>query len=185
MESSSSRLRLREFGRGDVEPVLQIYGDPVATEHLSFEPRDRAGVNRFLDTVIGAAEMRPRSEYTVAVLRLDSSELVGVGRLATEAHEAATIGFALRPDQWRQGLGTELVDLLLKLGFETLELHRVWAAHSPLNQSARAVLQRTGFTEEGRIRHHIRKAGRWRDSITWSILDSEWRDRSSLVGCGG
>ncbi|MDH6499519.1 RimJ/RimL family protein N-acetyltransferase [Streptomyces sp. SAI-149] len=31
-----------------------------------------------------------------------------------------------------------------------------------------------GIVEEGTIREHIQKAGRWRDSVVHSMLDYEW-----------
>jgi [ribosomal protein S5]-alanine N-acetyltransferase len=181
VERVGARLKLREFTERDADAVLAIYGDPVATEHLRFEPHDRAGVDRFLKTVTHAALIEARTEFTLAIERLDTGELVGVARLATERDDAGQIGFALRSDQWRQGLGTETVGLLLQFGFECLQLHRIWAAHSPLNAAAEALLRRAGFIGEGRIRHHIRKAGAWRDSIFCSILEHEWRDSATVV----
>jgi ribosomal-protein-alanine N-acetyltransferase len=175
IESCGARLKLREFTESDADAVLRIYGDPTATQHLSFEPGDRTEVYRFLDTVTGAARAQPRTEFTLAVERVDTGDMVGVARLATEAHNGGQIGFALRCDQWHQGLGMEMVDLLLRLGFERLGLHRIWAAHSPINTAAESLLRSAGFVREGRIRHHIRKAGAWRDSITCSILEDEWR----------
>ena len=39
-------------------------------------------------------------------------QLIGAARLGTGEHESATIGFALRPDQWGQGKGVATVRLL-------------------------------------------------------------------------
>jgi len=55
-------------------------------------------------------------------------ELIGAARLATGEYDSATIGFALRPDQWGQGRGLETVRLLQRLGFTELGLHRIWGA---------------------------------------------------------
>ena len=55
-----------------------------------------------------------------------------MARLALGEHRRGQIGFALHPDQWGYGLGTETVRLLLDLGFHHLELHRIWGARFPL-----------------------------------------------------
>jgi RimJ/RimL family protein N-acetyltransferase len=44
-----------------------------------------------------------------------------------------------------------------------------------LNEPSRRALLRIGATEEGTLRRHLlTEAGRWRDSVYYSILDSEW-----------
>lgn len=174
---TSSRLRLRELTTDDVDAVHAIYGNPEATRHLSFEPRTREQVQRIVARSVVSAAEEQRHEYALGVCERESGELMGFGRLATEPQQSATIGFALRPDRWSQGLGTETVTALLTLGFEHLGLHRIWAARSPENAVSEKTLLRVGMVEEGRIRHHVLVHGSWRDSVTYSVLDHEWSAR--------
>ncbi|MFB7513176.1 GNAT family N-acetyltransferase [Streptomyces sp. NPDC056144] len=168
------RLALREVESEDVGPLLAVYGDPEATRHLSFEPRTPEQVQAIVDRSIASAEASPRAEYCLAVTRRGEHRLIGYARLATEPQQAATIGFALHPDVWGSGLGTDTVRLLCALGFRSLGLHRIWAARSPLNEASARTLLTAGMTEEGRIRDHVFVRGAWRDSITYSILGHEW-----------
>ncbi|WP_190085329.1 GNAT family N-acetyltransferase [Streptomyces longisporoflavus] len=173
---SSARLNLREFASADVEAVLAVYGSPVATEHLSFEPRTREQVEQIVARSIAAATATPRTEYALAVVEREAAELIGFGRLALDPHQqrAATMGFALRPDMWGQGYGVELVRLLLGVGFNDLDLHRIWGARSPLNGASAKTMAAVGMVEEGTIREHVLKAGKWRDSVVHAILDREF-----------
>jgi RimJ/RimL family protein N-acetyltransferase len=173
----SQRLELRELSIDDVDSVLAIYGSPEATEGLSFEPRSRDQVGQIVARSIASATATPRTEYALAVIERDTGDLIGFGRLATDPHQqrAATMGFALRPTSWGVGYGTETVRLLLGLAFEDLDLHRIWGARSPLNDASAKTMTAAGMTEEGRIREHIEKAGKWRDSIVHAILDHEWQ----------
>ncbi|MFC4517791.1 GNAT family N-acetyltransferase [Streptomyces ehimensis] len=177
----SQRLELRELTIDDVDAVLAIYGSPEATEHLSFTPRSRQDVGHIVARSIASATATPRTEFCVAVVERDSTSLIGYGRLATDPHQpnAATFGFALRPDAWGVGYGTETVRLLLGLGFEDLRLHRVWGARSPLNDASAKTMLKAGMAEEGRIREHIQKNGQWRDSIVHAILDHEWHSTAT------
>ena len=100
-------------------------------------------------------------------------ELIGAARLATGEYESATIGFALRPDQWGQGKGLETVRLLQRLGFTELGLHRIWGARSPLNKASARTMRAAGMIEEGTIRGHLHTRGAWRDSVVHSILREE------------
>jgi ribosomal-protein-alanine N-acetyltransferase len=175
VEIDSARLRLREFTPADVTGVLAIYGDPKATEHLSFEPRSREQIELMIANSMQSAVAEPRTEYALAAVTHETGELIGSARLALEPHSAGQIGFALNADHWGRGLGTELAGLLLELGFNSLQLHRIWAARSPVNTGSERVLTHVGMTEEGRIRHHVHSHGVWRDSITYGILEDEWR----------
>jgi [ribosomal protein S5]-alanine N-acetyltransferase len=180
VEVAGLRLRLREFTDADVDAVYAVYGDAQATRHLSFEPRSREQVAAIVARSVESAAAVPRSEYALAVTRApgggSGGEVIGFARLALDPHaqRAATIGFALHPGAWGVGLGTETVHLLCALGFERLDLHRIWAARAPLNTGSARTLRRAGMTEEGRIREHVLVRGAGRDSVTYSILDHEW-----------
>ncbi|MFI8201107.1 GNAT family N-acetyltransferase [Streptomyces sp. NPDC085942] len=178
----SPRLHLRELTPQDAEGVFAIYGDARATEHMSFEPRSRDDVEAIVARSITSATVDPRQEYALAVTaNEEDGRLIGFGRLALDPHQprAATFGFALNPATWGQGYGTETVRLLLACAFDDLGLHRVWGARSPHNTASARTMERAGLTEEGYIREHVQRAGRWRDSVTHSILDHEYRASES------
>ncbi|MGW2507933.1 GNAT family N-acetyltransferase [Streptomyces scopuliridis] len=172
----SERLKVRELQTADADDVFAIYGDERATEHLSFDPRTRNEVAQTIARSMASATANPRQEYALAITQRETGRLIGFGRLALDPHQtrAATMGFALRPDAWGTGYGSETVRLLLDVGFAELNLHRVWGARSPINEASARTMQAAGMAEEGRIREHIKKRGQWRDSIVHAILDREW-----------
>ncbi|MCX4907904.1 GNAT family N-acetyltransferase [Streptomyces sp. NBC_00878] len=174
---SGPRLDLRELALDDVDALLAVYGSPEATEHLSVEPRSREQVVQIVTRSMASATAPPRTEHALAVIERDTAELIGSGRLAADPHQqrGATVGFALRPDAWGVGYGMETVRLLLGLGFDDLDLHRIWGARSPLNEASAKTMAAAGMVEEGVIREHVLKAGKWRDSVVHAILDREWR----------
>jgi RimJ/RimL family protein N-acetyltransferase len=169
------QLTFRELHDDDVDALFAIYGSEVATEHLSFDPRPREAVAAIVAGGIADAQADPRTVYALAVTLKGSPDLIGYARLAVEAHRAGQIGFALNPEVWGRGYGSETVQLLLRLGFEHLGLHRIWGARSPKNLASAAAMSRNGMVEEARIRDHVFTHGAWRDSITHVILEDEWR----------
>ncbi|MEN8656103.1 GNAT family N-acetyltransferase [Streptomyces sp. 21So2-11] len=173
----SPRLALRELTVDDVDAVHAIYGNAEATEHLSFEPRSRDQVGQIVARSIAAASKTPRDEYALAVVEQETAGLIGFARLALDPHQpqGATIGFALCPDAWGVGYGVETVQLLLEVGFDELELHRIWGARSPLNSASAKTMLTAGMREDYTIREHIQKAGQWRDSVVHTILRREWQ----------
>ena len=75
----------------------------------------------------------------------------------------------------RTGLNTEAKLLLLAHAFEALRCASVGFHTSTLNLASRAAIARLGAREEGILRQHLRhRDGSLRDSVCFSILDSEW-----------
>jgi ribosomal-protein-alanine N-acetyltransferase len=171
---SRGRVRLREFVSADVDALHLVYGDVDATRFLSFEPRSRADVELIVKRILADARAVPRREYALAVEATADRAMIGMARLAVGDYRSAQVGFALRPDHWGQGLGTEAVRALLELAFGRLGLHRVWGARSPANEASARLMAGLGMAEEGRIRHHVFVRGAWRDSVVHSILEDEW-----------
>ena len=167
---------LREFRIDDTVGLHRIYGDPVATEHLSFPPRDLEAVHGLVELFIAETDADRRTAYSLAIVERGRDELIGSARLGVESANSGVIGFALRADQWNRGYGAEAARLLLALGFNQLGMYRIWGARSPLNTASGRLMESIGMREEGTIRAHIKKNDVWRDSVSHSILLPEWRE---------
>lgn len=82
----------------------------------------------------------------------------------------------------RTPVNTEAKLLLLTHAFETWGCVRVELKTDALNTRSRAAIARIGATEEGTLRRHIRRGdGSFRDTVYFSILDSEWPDRKAAL----
>lgn len=92
------------------------------------------------------------------------------------ANRRLEIGATWIAAPWRRtAVNTEAKYLMLRHAFETLGCIRVELKTDSLNQRSRNAIRRIGATEEGTLRQHIVTwSGRLRDSIYFSILDSEW-----------
>ena len=75
----------------------------------------------------------------------------------------------------RTGLNTEAKLLLLEHAFEALGCASVGLQTSTHNAASRAAIARLGARQEGIVRHHLRhRDGSLRDTVNFSIIDSEW-----------
>jgi RimJ/RimL family protein N-acetyltransferase len=75
----------------------------------------------------------------------------------------------------RTAANTEAKLLLLTHAFETLRTNRVEFKTDALNERSRNAIKRIGAVEEGIFRKHkITASGRVRDSVYFSIIDTEW-----------
>lgn len=76
---------------------------------------------------------------------------------------------------WNQGFGTKAIKLILKFGFEDLNLHRIWLQVYETNQRAMRSYEKAGFTSEGKLREAHYNDGEYVDVIIMSVLKHEWQ----------
>lgn len=75
----------------------------------------------------------------------------------------------------RSSVNTEAKRLLLSYAFDVMNCVRVQFTTDELNEKSRAAILRIGATQEGIVRHErIMPDGRKRNSVRFSIIDSEW-----------
>ncbi len=75
----------------------------------------------------------------------------------------------------RTAVNTECKYLLLRHAFETLGCIRVQLKTDRLNERSQKAIERIGAVKEGVLRNHmILTYGRYRDSVFYSIIDTEW-----------
>jgi len=92
------------------------------------------------------------------------------------ANRKVEIGSTWLAPQWqRTVVNTEAKYLMLRHAFEVWRCIRVELKTDALNQRSRNAILRLGAKEEGTLRKHmIAWDGRQRDSVYFSILDTEW-----------
>jgi RimJ/RimL family protein N-acetyltransferase len=81
----------------------------------------------------------------------------------------------IAPAWQRTAVNTEAKYLMLRQAFEVWGCFRVELKTDALNEKSRNAILRLGAKEEGTLRRHVVTwTGRVRDSVYFSILDSEW-----------
>lgn len=91
-------------------------------------------------------------------------------------HDRLEIGYTWITPAWqRTVVNTEAKLLMLRHAFTTLGCERVELKTDAMNERSRRAIARIGATEEGTLRHHMRRQdGSYRDSVYFSILRDEW-----------
>jgi [ribosomal protein S5]-alanine N-acetyltransferase len=182
VQLDGERIQLRDFEPTDLDAMMAVSGDPEVTSYLSFDTRTRDQQALLLAADIERAQAEPRPDYYLAIIEKSTGALVGFVRIGLLAHSAGELGYAMRRDRWRRGYTTEASGVMLDFAFTTLGLHRVQAACGPENAGSQALLEKLGFSREGRLRDHVFTNGAWRDSLLYSIMDREWHSASRDIG---
>jgi len=85
------------------------------------------------------------------------------------------------PDVQGQGISRRVTGVMLMHIFENLQFRRVeWKCHH-MNVRSAAAAKSYGFTYEGTFRQHMVVKGQSRDTVWFSMLDTEWPDIKARI----
>ncbi len=124
------------------------------------------------------AEQARGESLVFVTVECASGRLIGSTRFMNidRANRRAEIGSTWIAPAWqRTAINTEAKYLMLRHAFERWGCIRVELKTDALNQKSRNAILRIGAKEEGTLRRHlVTWMGRVRDTVYFSILDSEW-----------
>lgn len=134
----SERLSLRRLRRGDDPSVISI---SVYDGRFAATLRQARAIRRRI-----SRDVRRGSSLHWAIQLRDSGVVVGTcGFYRGFADAAGEVGYILRSEYRGHGYMTEAVAAIVRHGFESLGLVRIFARTSPSNATSVAVLERVGF----------------------------------------
>jgi N-acetyltransferase len=130
----------------------------------------------YVDRVLADQDKGFSVNFTMVVR--ESGQIVGSTRFMNidAANRHVEIGGTWIVPAWqRTGVNTEAKYLMLRHAFESWGCLRVELKTDALNQQSRTAILRLGAKEEGTFRKHmVTWDGRVRDSVYFSIVDTEW-----------
>lgn len=167
-----------------LEPMLAAHAPMLADVGLDEElwrwiPDPVHTREEMLAYVKAALDQQARGvSLPFTIMERASGKIIGSTRYANieHAHRRVEIGWTWVAIRWqRTAVNTECKYLLLRHAFETLGCIRVELKTDSLNDKSRKAIARIGGREEGIFRNHmITSTGRIRDSVYFSVIDSEW-----------
>ena len=171
------RIVLRPVRRSDITPALNWLNDPEVTQYLNMwlpltEMREEKviedlGTTRAQNNVVLIIEVNDDGEPKP----IGSVELEDINYGDRVAMFGITVG---EKDYWNQGYGTEAARLIIRYGFEQLNLHRINSYAYSFNERSLRLHRKVGFVEEGRQREAVFKNGVYYDHVLFGILKNEW-----------
>ena len=137
---------------------------------------NEADIERYVRAAL-ADQMLGRS-LPFVTLEKESGKVIGSTRFGNidTANRKAEIGWTwINPEWQRTAINTEAKLLMLTHAFEVWKCIRVELKTDANNKRSRKAIARIGAREEGTLRNHmITETGRFRDSVYFSIIESEW-----------
>ena len=170
------KVRLRSVELSDLDDIMKYWNN--------------LKLRRFLNTVLpisrGEEEEWIRStwkskkegkEFIFTIEKLDTNKFLGMSGLHNVdwINRSAELGIAIHAEEnWNKGYGTDAMKVLLKFGFDYLNLHRIELNVFVFNKRALRVYEKVGFKQIGRRRKSLFREAQYHDEILMDILRDEW-----------
>lgn len=170
------RIRLRAPEREDLPLFVAWLNDPQVRAGLMIDlPLSQVVEEGWFENML----KQPAEEHPLVIeLRQEESWIpignCGFHEISWRFHSAQVGIFIGEKSYWDKGIGTEVMLLLLRHGFETLNLNRIGLMVFENNLRAIRSYEKAGFTQEGRFRQGHYQEGKYLDIINMSILREEW-----------
>jgi RimJ/RimL family protein N-acetyltransferase len=115
------------------------------------------------------ATQTPVCNFAIVV---DATAVGGIGvELGSDVfHRSAEIGYWLGEPFWGRGIATEALGAVTEYAFATFDILRLEAGVFGWNPASARVLEKAGYTLEGRMRRAVVKHGRVGDRLIYGRL---------------
>lgn len=147
-ELRTERLTLRAHIEQDIYPMFEMFTDKKVLEYynaMHFE------LPEHISPLLFSFNMRFASKEAIRwAITTHEGEFLGVAGLnSISTDKKAIVNYALAAKYWGKGYATEALDMIVKFGFQFLELVEVNADVLPGNIGSERVLIKSGFEYVG------------------------------------
>jgi len=172
------RIRLRALKRDDLPLFVEWLNDREVTQgimqYLPFSIEDE-------EAWYEGMKKKPLEErpLVIEILTEDGWEPIGncglfnINWRIREGEFGIVIG---AKDHWNKGYGTEALQVIIKHGFNTLNLNRISLRVFENNPRAIRAYEKAGLVHEGKLRQGHYQNGKYINVLLMSILRAEWQD---------
>ncbi len=176
------KVRLRGFEKEDAEELHEAMNNPDMIRFLSvYKPHSKEEEEEWIEKTW--EERKKGEKYAFAIEEKENGELIGSISLMDieDNNKRAEIGAWIKQEYWGKGYGTEAEKLIIKYGFEELNLHSIYGRVYEFNKRSQRAVEKTGFKKAGRFREAIYRHGEYHDAILYDILKEEYMENKEEI----
>ena len=166
-------VRLRAITREDLPRYVAWINDWEVARHLEFfRPVNLEGEERWYNSLLESSD----DNFVFAVETLEGRHIGSVGLHQVHSrHRSAMMGiFIGDKEHWGRGCGSDAIRLMIRYGFEMLNLNRIWLQVFEFNERAIRCYEKCGFRREGTLRQAHYSEGQYCDVRVMGILRGEY-----------
>jgi [ribosomal protein S5]-alanine N-acetyltransferase len=167
----TDRLILRPLQISDGWDIRRMAGNSRVAENTLYMPfpYPEGVAEEWIST--HANEFFEKKQMVLGICLKSTKELIGcIGLTMKFDLENAELGYWIGETYWNQGFATEAAMAVVKFGFESLGLHKIYANYFSNNTASGKVMKKVGMIQEGYLKEHVRHWGDYKDLFVFGIV---------------
>ena len=167
----TERLILRPVQPDDAEAMFDYLRDEETVRFITVPPVKTA-TEVIENSIQSYFMLDPIGKWAIVY---DQKMIGTIDLRLNEAHRQAEIGYVLNKRYWGQGIMPEAAQAILAVGFDQLQLVRIFSEHDTRNTKSGRVMTKIGMQQEGvALKSQIIK-GEIVDMVHYAITDTQYK----------
>ena len=175
---TGERVFLRAVTYDDVDRFVAWLNDQEVNRYLERQ----FPLNAIREREWVESQYKSRDAVSLALVLKEEDRPIGVVGLddIDPIHRNAEFGIFIGDKaSWDKGYGTEAARLMVRYGFDTLNLERISLRVFDYNTRAIRAYEKVGFRKEGVLRRDHFSEGAYHDTVIMGILREERKDQNT------
>lgn len=174
----TDRLVLRPFALSDAKEVQRMAGNIKVAEMTALIPHPYLDGMAESWIATHADHFCKGQAVNWAITLKDTNTLVGCISLGiSQNHQRAEVGYWIGEEFWSRGFCSEAAIAAIDFAFTRLRLKKITSSHMAINPASGKVMQKAGMEQEGYLKKHFHKNGRWIDMVVYGILNPDFIEK--------
>jgi ribosomal-protein-alanine N-acetyltransferase len=146
-EITTTRLKLRKLCPEDIPSLVNYAGNKKISDEVLNIPHPYQEFDAVFRISYVVQGFKNKTRYIFAIVLKETDELIGeVSLHSDDGKRNAELGYWVGEPFWNQGFATEATTAVIKFGFETLELRKIYSTCRVQNEASVKVLLKNGMT---------------------------------------
>ena len=176
-EINTDRLLLRKIRYKDISSLIKYCNNKKISDQIINIPYPYGEADAIYRMNFVLQGFKNKERYIFAITFKDNDKLIGeIGLHLDKTNESAQFGYWIAESFWGKGIATEATAAILKFGFESLNLNKIYATHYPDNKASGKVMLNNKMIKEAEMKEHYKINDSYRDVFQYRLTKKEYKD---------
>jgi RimJ/RimL family protein N-acetyltransferase len=173
-------VKLRAIERADLSHIISWRNDPdIYRQYIEYEPLSMAKQERWFESILAHPTEK---NFIISLPNNEPIGMIGLGNIDERSRVGEAIRFIMGDKKYRlMGHAVEGLFLMLRYGFDHLNLHKIYATDLGTNTKMISMHKQFGFIQEAVLREHVFHEGEYIDLAIMGLLRPDFEKASKEI----